>query len=106
MKIIVALDYTNPLEALEMCAKLRDVADGFKINHALWSQSVYIKDYTKAIKINNKELFGYINRGYLLIKKNKINQGCSDYKKALALNENLSRKYIQNEELINCKISI
>ena len=48
MKIIVALDYTNPLEALEMCAKLRDVADGFKINHALWSQSVYIKDYTKA----------------------------------------------------------
>ncbi|MBG10574.1 MAG: orotidine-5'-phosphate decarboxylase [Gammaproteobacteria bacterium] len=48
MKIIVALDYTNPLEALEMCAKLRDVADGFKINHALWSQSVYIKDYTQA----------------------------------------------------------
>ena len=48
MKIIVALDYTNPLEALEMCAKLRDVADGFKINHALWSQSVYIKDYTSA----------------------------------------------------------
>ena len=47
-KIIVALDYTNPLEALEMCAKLRDVADGFKINHALWSQSVYIKDYTQA----------------------------------------------------------
>lgn len=47
MKIIVALDYTNPLEALEMCAKLRDVVDGFKINHALWSQSVYIKDYTQ-----------------------------------------------------------
>ena len=48
MKIIVALDYTNPLEALEMCAKLRGIADGFKINHALWSQSVYIKDYTQA----------------------------------------------------------
>ena len=46
-KIIVALDYTNPLDALEMAAKLRDVVDGFKINHALWSQSVYIKDYTK-----------------------------------------------------------
>ena len=46
-KIIVALDYENPLDALEMCAKLRDVVDGFKINHALWSQSVYIKDYTK-----------------------------------------------------------
>ncbi len=46
-KLIVALDYTNPLDALEMCAKLRDVVDGFKINHALWSQSVYIKDYTK-----------------------------------------------------------
>ena len=47
-KIIVALDYTNPLDALEMCAKLRGVVDGFKINHALWSQSVYIKDYTDA----------------------------------------------------------
>ena len=46
-KIIVALDYTNPLDALEMAAKLRDHVDGFKINHALWSQSVYIKDYTK-----------------------------------------------------------
>ena len=51
-KIIVALDYTNPLDALEMTAKLRDVVDGFKINHCLWSQSVYIKDYTK-----DKELF-------------------------------------------------
>ena len=51
MSIIVALDYTNPLEALEMAAKLRDHVDGFKINHALWSQSVYIKDYT------SKELF-------------------------------------------------
>ena len=51
MSIIVALDYTNPLEALEMAAKLRDHVDGFKINHALWSQSVYIKDYT------DKELF-------------------------------------------------
>ena len=51
-KIIVALDYTNPLDALEMAAKLRDVVDGFKINHALWSQSVYIKDYT-----DNNELF-------------------------------------------------
>ncbi|SVA80148.1 uncharacterized protein METZ01_LOCUS133002, partial [marine metagenome] len=49
--IIVALDYTNPLKALEMAAKLRDHVDGFKINHALWSQSVYIKDYT------DKELF-------------------------------------------------
>ena len=47
-KIIVALDYTNPLDALEMCAKLRGIVDGFKINHALWSQSVYIKDYTEA----------------------------------------------------------
>ena len=47
-KIIVALDYTNPLDALEMTAKLRGHVDGFKINHALWSQSVYIKDYTKA----------------------------------------------------------
>ena len=44
-KIIVALDYTNPLDALEMTAKLRGHADGFKINHALWSQSVYVKDY-------------------------------------------------------------
>jgi orotidine-5'-phosphate decarboxylase len=51
MSIIVALDYTNPLKALEMAAKLRDHVDGFKINHALWSQSVYIKDYT------DKELF-------------------------------------------------
>ena len=47
-KIIVALDYENPLDALEMCAKLRGIVDGFKINHALWSQSVYIKDYTEA----------------------------------------------------------
>ena len=46
-KIIIALDYTNPLDALEMASKLRDHVDGFKINHALWSQSVYIKDYTK-----------------------------------------------------------
>ncbi len=44
-KIIVALDYTNPLDALELTAKLRGHVDGFKINHALWSQSVYIKDY-------------------------------------------------------------
>ena len=44
-KVIVALDYTNPLDALEMAAKLRGHVDGFKINHALWSQSVYIKDY-------------------------------------------------------------
>ena len=51
MSIIVAFDYTNPLKALEMAAKLRDHVDGFKINHALWSQSVYIKDYT------DKELF-------------------------------------------------
>ena len=34
--------------ALEMCAKLRGVVDGFKITHALWSISVYIKDYTEA----------------------------------------------------------
>ena len=33
-KIIVALDYTNPLDALEMTAKLRGHVDGFKINHA------------------------------------------------------------------------
>ena len=45
-KIIVALDYTNPLDALEMAAKLRGHVDGFKTNHTLWSQSVYIKDYT------------------------------------------------------------
>lgn len=52
MKIIVALDYTNPLDALEMAAKLRHHVDGFKTNHTLWSQSVYIKDYTVG-----KELF-------------------------------------------------
>ena len=46
-KIIVALDYTNPLDALEMAAKLRGHVDGFKTNHTLWSQSVYIKDYTE-----------------------------------------------------------
>ena len=51
-KIIVALDYTNPLDALEMAAKLRHHVDGFKTNHTLWSQSVYIKDYTEG-----KELF-------------------------------------------------
>ena len=44
-KIIVALDYTNPLDALEMCAKLRGVVDGFKINHALWNEANYIRDY-------------------------------------------------------------
>ena len=44
-KLIVALDYTNPLDALEMTAKLRGLVDGFKINQALWSQSVYVKDY-------------------------------------------------------------
>ena len=49
MKIIVALDYTNPLDALEMAAKLRHYVDGFKTNHTLWSQSVYIKDYTEKI---------------------------------------------------------
>ena len=43
-KVIVALDYTNPLDALEMCAKLRDVVDGFKINHMLWEQSEYLRD--------------------------------------------------------------
>ena len=47
-KLIVALDYVNPLDALEMTAQLRDVVDGFKINQSLWSQSVYIKDYTSA----------------------------------------------------------
>lgn len=52
MKIIVALDYTNPLDALEMAAKLRHHVEGFKTNHTLWSQSVYIKDYTEG-----KELF-------------------------------------------------
>ena len=52
MKIIIALDYTNPLDALEMAAKLRHHVDGFKTNHTLWSQSVYIKDYTEG-----KELF-------------------------------------------------
>ena len=44
-KIIVALDYTDPLDALEMVAKLRGVVDGFKINHALWNESNYIKDH-------------------------------------------------------------
>ena len=44
-KIIVALDYTDPLDALEMIAKLRGIVDGFKINHALWNESNYIKDY-------------------------------------------------------------
>ena len=52
MKIIVALDYKNPLDALQMVALLRDHVDGFKIGTALWSQSVYVKDYTK-----DKELF-------------------------------------------------
>ena len=47
-KIIIALDYTNPLDALEITAKLRGIVDGFKINHCLWSQSVYIKDYTQS----------------------------------------------------------
>ena len=44
-KIIVALDYTDPLDALEMVAKLRGIVDGFKINHALWNESNYIKDH-------------------------------------------------------------
>ena len=50
-KIIVALDYTNPLDALEMTAKLRGHVDGFKINHALWSQSVYVKDYCEGSEL-------------------------------------------------------
>ena len=41
-KIIVALDYTIPLDALEMCAKPRGVVDGFKKTH--YAVSVYIKD--------------------------------------------------------------
>tara|TARA_R100000008_G_scaffold41962_1_gene24161 strand:- start:446 stop:1081 length:636 start_codon:yes stop_codon:yes gene_type:complete len=43
-KIIVALDYNNPLDALEMAAQLRGLVDGFKINHMLWEQSEYLKD--------------------------------------------------------------
>ena len=43
-KIIVALDYNNPLDALEMVAKLRGKVDGFKINHMLWEQSEYLRD--------------------------------------------------------------
>ena len=43
-KIIVALDYNNPLDALEMAARLRGLVDGFKINHMLWEQSEYLKD--------------------------------------------------------------
>ena len=66
-KIIVALDYTNPLDALEMCAKLRGVVDGFKINHALWSQSVcssiQLGDTYTSLQINqaieNANLCGY-----------------------------------------------
>ena len=43
-KIIVALDYNNPLDALEMASKLRGKVDGFKINHMLWEQSEYLRD--------------------------------------------------------------
>ena len=43
-KIIVTLDYNNPLDALEMAAQLRGLVDGFKINHMLWEQSEYLKD--------------------------------------------------------------
>ena len=51
VSIIVALDYTDPLDALNMAHKLRDHVSGFKINHSLLNQSVYIKSYT------SKELF-------------------------------------------------
>ena len=42
MKIIVALDYKNPLDALQMVALLRDHVDGFKIGTALWLSLIHI----------------------------------------------------------------
>ena len=49
MSIIVALDYTNPLEALEMAAKLRDHVDGLKLI-MLYGVNLYI---LKIILIKN-----------------------------------------------------
>ena len=62
-----------------------------------------IKDYTRALTINKKELFGYINRGHLFINNGELKKGCKDFKYAFNLNQKLSSRFIENEKLLFCK---
>ena len=62
-----------------------------------------IKDYTRALKINKKELFGYINRGHLFFNKGELKKGCKDFKYAVNLNQKLSSRFIENEKLLFCQ---
>ena len=54
VSVIVALDYTDPSDALEMAAKLRDHVDGFKINHTLLEYAMYFKKFDKEYFIDCK----------------------------------------------------
>ena len=54
VSVIVALDYADPSDALEMAAKLRDHVKGFKINHTLLEYAMYFKKFDKEFFIDCK----------------------------------------------------
>ena len=54
VSVIVALDYADPSDALEMAAKLRDHVKGFKINHTLLDYAMYFKKFDKEFFIDCK----------------------------------------------------
>ena len=54
VSVIVALDYTDPSDALNMAAKLRDHVKGFKINHTLLDYAMYFKNFDKEFFIDCK----------------------------------------------------
>jgi orotidine-5'-phosphate decarboxylase len=54
VSVIVALDYTDPSDALNMAAKLRDHVNGFKINHTLLDYAMYFKNFDKEFFIDCK----------------------------------------------------
>ena len=54
VSVIVALDYTDPSDALNMAAKLRDYVKGFKINHTLLDYAMYFKHFDKEFFIDCK----------------------------------------------------
>ncbi len=63
----------------------------------------FLKTRVRALKINKKELFGYINRGHLFFNKGELKKGCKDFKYALNLNQKLSSRFIENEKLLFCQ---
>ena len=54
MKIILALDYEDPQQAIDIANKVQGQVDGFKVNHLLWDHTDSIRDLADELFIDCK----------------------------------------------------